>query len=429
MLKSILTRICFLVFTVSAKVLMANGSDSTIILPLGGNAWVNSPAVITDTGVSNWSEQGNVPVIYFRITKPQQLDLSLKLQVPSGKSRIKVTIGEKEFIKQVSATSPEIIHVGSITPGKGGYIKAELHGIHKTGPVFANVSEMIISGVHADNEVIYVKNGSSFYFCRRGPSVHLNFHIPENLKNDVRWFYSEISVPLGMDKEGSYFMADGFSQGYFGMQVNSKSERRILFSVWSPFETENPESIPDSMKIRLLKKGPTVHAQDFGNEGSGGQSFMRYSWEAGKTYGFLLGAEPDTAAGSTIFTAYFKDLSLGKWFLVARFERPKTLSYLSQLHSFLENFIPENGNLVRIAYYKNQWIAGKNGEWHELNQITLTADAAARNKLRADYAGGTKDGQFYLMNCGFFDQFIPFDQVFERPLYSEKPIVDFNKLP
>ena len=38
---------------------------------------------------------------------------------------------------------------------------------------------------------------------------------------DIEWFYSELTVPEGNDVIGSYFMANGFSEGYFGIQVNS----------------------------------------------------------------------------------------------------------------------------------------------------------------------------------------------------------------
>ena len=31
-------------------------------------------------------------------------------------------------------------------------------------------------------------------------------------------------------------MANGFGEGYFGIQVNGPNERRVLFSVWSPFK-------------------------------------------------------------------------------------------------------------------------------------------------------------------------------------------------
>lgn len=53
-------------------------------------------------------------------------------------------------------------------------------------------------------------------------------------------------------------MANGFGEGYFGMQVNSETERRILFSVWSPFKTDNPKEIPDDHKITLNKVGQQV---------------------------------------------------------------------------------------------------------------------------------------------------------------------------
>jgi hypothetical protein len=39
------------------------------------------------------------------------------------------------------------------------------------------------------------------------------------LKQEIEWFYSELTVPEGSDVIGSYFMANGFSEGYFGIQV------------------------------------------------------------------------------------------------------------------------------------------------------------------------------------------------------------------
>ena len=88
-------------------------------------------------------------------------------------------------------------------------------------------------------------------------------------------------------------MANGFSEGYFGMQVNSSTERRILFSVWSPFNTDNPKDIPAEQRIRMLAKGPDVHVGEFGNEGSGGQSYLVYPWKAGTVCRFLTRVQPD----------------------------------------------------------------------------------------------------------------------------------------
>ncbi|MGO4779994.1 DUF5077 domain-containing protein, partial [Lysobacter sp. 2RAB21] len=126
---------------------------------------------------------------------------------------------------------------------------------------------------------VFADDPANFYWSRRGPSGHLGFAVPEN----TEYFYSELTVPRKYDPIGSYFMANGFAQGYFGIQVNSATERRVLFSVWDA---------PNG-KTTLLKKGKDVIAQDFGGEGTGGQSFLRYDWKPGHTYRFITRARPD----------------------------------------------------------------------------------------------------------------------------------------
>src|SRR5690606_5261534 len=126
-----------------------------------------------------------------------------------------------------------------------GYVSIELTGVMREGPVYADVDNFQISGASVDKIVKYVASdeGNFFYWGRRGPSVHLAYQVPEN--TNVEWYYNEVTVPEGEDVVGSYFMANGFTGGYFGIQVNSESERRVLFSVWSPYSTDNPEDIPE----------------------------------------------------------------------------------------------------------------------------------------------------------------------------------------
>lgn len=401
----------------------------TDTIPLGGNAYTKEPAKIGDEGLTKWTNPSTITSIYFRTDIPQTFDMLLRLQTPGGKSEISVSSGNTSFKKQISFTKSGVVNIGQLTVTKPGYIKIDLKGISKTGAVFANVSDLIIQHKMQDTSLVYVKNGSSFHFGRRGPSVHLNFIVSDELKTDVHWFYNELMIPVGEDKTGSYFMADGFGEGYFGMQVNSDIERRVLFSVWSPFETENPIDIPDSMRIVLLKKGKSVHAQDFGNEGSGGQSYMQFNWKAGNTYAFLLGAQSDSIHHTTTYTAYYKDVSANQWYLIASFKRPQTTTYLTHLYSFLENFIPETGNQSRIGWYKNQWIVDRNGKWHELLSAKFTHDATAKGGYRKDYAGGADSNHFFLRNDGFFNDFAKPYQVFTRKASGKKPIVDFTALP
>jgi len=65
----------------------------------------------------------------------------------------------------------------------------------------------------------YVTNNFSFYWGKRGPSDHMSFTLPSGKTSE--WFYNELTVPVGFDPVGSYFMSNGFNNGYFGMQVNS----------------------------------------------------------------------------------------------------------------------------------------------------------------------------------------------------------------
>jgi hypothetical protein len=212
--------------------------------------------------------------------------------------------------------------------------------------------------------------------------------------------------------------------------VNSETERRILFSVWSPFQTDNPKSIPDSLRIRLVKKGAGVTTGEFGNEGSGGQSYRKYNWKAGVRYAFLLRAVPSPAANSTTFTAYFKEADAGAWQLIASFERPQTKSGLSRLYSFLENFNPATGYQERYAHFTNQWLRSYDGQWQAVTSATFTADDIANRGQRLDYDGGVKGAFFYLRNCGFFDDAGALGRTLTRKQdMAQPPAVDFEALP
>ncbi|RYU89213.1 DUF3472 domain-containing protein [Mucilaginibacter terrigena] len=406
----------------------AAAQPSKAIIPLGGNAWVKGNALLTDTGVTSWKSAKDIISIYFRADAAQELMLALRLRVPMGKSRVSITIGKNVFIKQVANPVFDTITIGTVAV-QPGYLKIDLKGLSKTGRTYADVTDLVVSGINPGNELTYVKTGSSFHFGRRGPSVHLRYDIPQEIKKDVKWFYNEITVPQKMDVTGSYFMADGFNGGYFGMQVNSATERRVLFSVWSPFNTDDPKSIPDSLRVKLLKKGATVHGGEFGDEGSGGQSYMNYPWMAGKTYAFLLKAEPDNLHNITTYTAWFKDIAAGKWLLIASFSRPQTNSYLNGLYSFVENFEPNNGDKVRMAYFTGQWLGDSAGKWHRITGATYTGDETARKNYRKDYSGGLTGGKLYLRNGGFFNDLTPLNQKFSLSAGSHQPAIDLKNLP
>jgi len=266
-----------------------------------------------------------------------------------------------------------------------------------------------------------------FYWGRRGPSVHLSYSVPRDQK--IEYAYSEITVPKDQDPIGSYFMANGFGEGYFGIQVNGPNERRVLFSIWSPFQTDIPKDIPEDQRIVLIAKGPEVRVGEFGNEGSGGQSFLVYPWVAGKTYRFLTEVKPD-GEGRTVYTSWFGDKGAGEWRLIASFRRPKTDTYLKGFHSFLESFDPSRGHLERSANYGNPWVRDVEGRWHECIRARFSVDPTGGGRHRLDFNGGAEGNIFFLRNCGFFNETGSAGETFSR-VSSEKdrPDIDFAKLP
>lgn len=387
-----------------------------------------SSGQVSRNGIRQWQSSESRFSLFFRVDRACELTLALNLRVPAGESDLQVSAAGKVFALRVAGAELHPEQVGAISVSQPGYVRVDLQGISKTGAVFAEVADLLVSSSTSGLNLNYVKDNESnrFYWGRRGPSVHLSYITPPD--KTIEWFYSEVTVPEGEDAIGSYFMANGFGEGYFGIQVNGPAERRILFSVWSPFHTDNPAEIPESDRIALLKKGDGVYTGEFGNEGSGGQSYLVFPWKAGHTYGFLNSAKPD-GKGNTIYSAYFYAPEKGRWQLIASFRRPKTNTYLVRPHSFLENFSDKNGYLGRKAWYANQWARDTDGNWHELTGARFTGDDIARRSYRLDYAGGASGNRFFLQNGGFFNETIPLNTVFTREGNAGKaPEIPFAEL-
>lgn len=403
-----------------------------ISLPLAGNAYsskhLEESNTITDNGIENWTNTEEYFTVYFRISKAGTFQLTVEESVEVyGKSELEFSINN-EAKKVKFDTSKKAITIGTWKINQEGYVAMKIKGISKTKDRFPAINRLTISSEDYEGKISYVPNneGNFYHWGRRGPSVHLNYQVTENV--NAKWYYNELTIPENEDKIGSYFMANGFGEGYFGIQVNSASERRVLFSVWSPFKTDDPASIPESHKIKMLKKGENVHIGEFGNEGSGGQSYLKYNWKAGTTYKFLLQGFP-LSNNTTTYTAYFYAPELDKWLLIASFNRPETKTYLKRFHSFLENFIPEQGNLSRKVLFNNQWVCDEKGIWSEINSVRFTTDNTGAKEYRMDFSGGIDKDSFYLKNGGFFNNYTTPKTTFTRPLNNRKPEINFETLP
>jgi hypothetical protein len=402
-------------------------------VPMSGNTFRTAPEPggndVHRSGTVAWSDPDSVLSVYFHVDRPAELRLQIKAAVRKGRSTISTRVGQDAFKVVVEKAEPTALEIGNVKVAAAGYVRVEFQGVERTGDVFAEISELLISSDADGLKVDFVRNnkGGMFYWGRRGPSVHLSYQVPKD--RNLRYSYSEITVPKGEDPLGTFYMANGFGQGYFGMQVNGPKERRVLFSVWSPFKTDNPRDIPKEQRIVALARGPDVHVGEFGNEGSGGQSYLVYPWKAGNTYRFLTKVEPD-GKGNTVYTSWFGDKTADKWRLIASFRRPKTDTHLRGHHSFLESFSPTRGYIGRRAFYGNVWVCDVDGQWHECTKARFSVDATGGGRHRLDFTGGADDKQFFLRNCGFFNETGRPGETFTRQVTGTSgPGIDLESLP
>ena len=402
-------------------------------VPLAGNAFLTTPEAghgrFPRNGVIAWDDPKSVCSVFVHVDRPAELDVSLSAKVPIGESKMVLKCGDQTFELTLSGQDKQVHRVGQLAVETAGYVRFDVRGVSREGAVFAEIDELGLSSQTAGLTLDYVQSneGGMFYWGRRGPSVHLSYVVPEDRK--LRFAYSEITVPEGQDVIGSYFMANGFGEGYFGMQVNSPTLRKVLFSVWSPFKTDNPRDIPEEQRVKLLAKGPDVTVGEFGNEGSGGQSFLVFPWKAGETYRFLTEVKPDQS-GNTTYTSWFGVAAGESWRLIASFQRPKTETDLRGFHSFLENFYPETGHIERSAEWGNVWVQDVDGEWLECTSARFSVDNTGRRRQRLDFTGGAHGDAFFLRNCGFFDETGRAGEVFTRERsQSGPPKIGFESLP
>ena len=389
---------------------------------MGGNSYVTEDQsganIDHNKGLTNWRSKKSVISTYFYLHKAGTFELALQAK---GNSSVNVKCGDKTIKVNIASDNFAKVNVGKFTTTDPGYVRVDLQGVESATNNFGEVESILVV---ADGEMSYVHDFEN-YWGRRGPSVHMKYTLP---KENVEWFYNEVTVPKEGETMNSYYMAAGFGEGYFGMQYNSATERRVLFSVWSPFDTEDPDLIPEEDRIKLMKTGRDVHIGEFGNEGSGGQSYLRYNWTAGNTYKFLMQVHPD-GKGNTVYTAYFFATDDNEWRLIASFLRPKTDTWYTNAHSFLENFSPNQGYLSRKVALSNQWSYGESAKWVRVTSGTFTHDATASAGVRLDYQGGLlENGSFYLKMGGFFNELTKGYTTFESTAKGTEPDVDFEYL-
>jgi FKBP-type peptidyl-prolyl cis-trans isomerase len=367
-----------------------------------------------------WKDPNQVLHYYFYLRKKGTLQVTLLAKNKAAGSVVQVSIpGKKAQITIPKSDKYVSLKVASTIVKDSGFYEIVLEDIRQGGQSVADIQGIELSGTAVPGMHFNPKPR------RNAASVHLRYPLPDSAKAVA--FYNEITIPVGANDPHSYYMANGFSRGYFGIQIISPTERRVIFSVWDAGnEPVDRSKVPEDKKVQLLATGREVVADGFGNEGTGGHSHWVYPWKNGTTYGFLVTAMRDTVKMTTIYTGYIYLPEMKQWKLLASFKAPLDGGYLKNLYSFVENFSGENGQLQREALYRNQWVQLEDGKWQELTTAVFSTDATGSAGDRIDYGAGESDGQFYLWNGGFQPANVKMGDRFTRPPLQAKPSVTVN---
>jgi hypothetical protein len=370
-------------------------------------------ADVSRSGISNWTDP-SLKVLWFgEIKTPGELNCSLELKLPAGvESKLRLTVGGKSQEASVKGLGDELVKVdfGLFEISQAVYQKFTLQSLNKAVQPAGNLQTLVLDGPAAA--------GAHFNLDprRNAASVHLAY--PTAGFTNVDAFYCEmtgVETPLW-----TYFEACGWHRGYFGMQVNSPTERRIIFSVWdSGGEGVDRNKVAQQDRVTLVAKGEKVFSGDFGNEGTGGHSHLVYDWKTGVKQRFVVTAKPVDAT-HTIFSGYWFQPDQKKWMLISSWKAPKDGGYLHGLYSFSENFGGSNGHLRRKALYGNQWFRTADGQWHEQTTATFSHDPTGKAD-RLDRFMGIEDGQFFLSNGGFIPGYTKYGTLFTREATGHPP--------
>ena len=362
--------------------------------------------------------------IHFFVKVRKAGELRLQLQFKNKWALpIRVSVGATVLKAALPATSKfTTIKLGKVLIADTGFVQITLSVPKNTARMQASIAGILLGGT-AVEQMHYNHKPR-----RNAASVHLKYPVADSVKTVS--FYNEITVPAGFDPVHTYYMACGFARGYFGIQVNSEKERRVIFSVWDAGnEAVDRNKVGIENRVVLLAKGDSVITNDFGNEGTGGHSHFVYPWKTQTTYKFLVTALADSASQTTIYSGYFYIPEKQRWKLIASFSAPKDGKPMRGLYSFSENFVGINGQIERKALFGNQWIQnGANGQWQELTEARFSYDVTGKMGDRIDYgAGVTNNGAIELWHGGFKNATANYGQSFTRPALLNKPIIDFTK--
>ena len=199
------------------------------------------------------------------------------------------------------------------------------------------------------SKTIFCTVGILLLICANAEAQHLWWNLEK--QNEATCVYGEITVLAshpGIYYCGANWHPGEAAGGYCGIQHNTPTERRTIFSIWDTSPALHP-------KITAADR-QTVHNR-FGGEGEGGHTHMIWDWKEGETFQFFIKKQPAQNPDETDACFYIYNPIPKKWLHVATITSPqggkKSVGTIGGgLNSFLENFTGKDRAAPKLALYQ-----------------------------------------------------------------------------
>jgi hypothetical protein len=214
----------------------------------------DSPRISERGGVRGWTDPANSVHWYGRLNQPGTLQAKLRLKLPEGaESKLRLTVagGFREVtVRGASGPEPVTADFGAFTIERPGYQDFHLGSLNPKGQDAGQLEALVLDGPAVEGAHFNLKER------RNAASVHLSYKASTHA---IAAFYCEVTAVE--EPVTTFYMACGWHRGYFGMQVNSPTERRIIFSVWdSGDEAVDRNKVSAEKRVQLMGKGDGVYS-------------------------------------------------------------------------------------------------------------------------------------------------------------------------
>src|SRR5215213_6338572 len=206
-------------------------------------------ARVSALGITRWTDPQQKVLWFGNIKTTATVHAAVELRPPTNattKLRLTVAGQSRDVAIRAAGTNLVTADFGAFEIKQPGYQRFELESLNPAGTSVGEINALVLSGISTSDTHF------NFKTRRNAASVHLTYANPKG--TNVAAFYCEVTGVE--DPVATYYMACGWHRGYFGMQVNSKTERRIIFSVWdSGNEAVSRGKVADSNRVTLMAKG------------------------------------------------------------------------------------------------------------------------------------------------------------------------------